>query len=71
MRLYRITIHDPDWGLVFEWHRNKADAQRRMKELNGERAEHMPECDLEAMTVPTDKDGLVAFLNVHAGAGNG
>lgn len=67
MKLYRVKLSDPGAGQVIEWFGNKRDADRRLRQWqreNGVGHGGFPE-GVEPTEVPTDKAGLVRWLNAN------
>jgi hypothetical protein len=63
MKLYKITATDPDEGVMLTWAGTQADAKRIRKEQGG--------VSIDEVDVPTDKPGLLAWLNAHFDRDNG
>lgn len=72
MQVYRMEYHDPDDGSLLEWHSAKKDAVRRLKYLQWKRGTSPagPE-GIEKVYIPTDKDGLIRWLNFNLSTDNG
>lgn len=71
MKLYRHTMHDADEGTLFSWHASKADAMRAKREFEARRGESCDAGQVEAVDVPTDKRGLLSWLNSNCNSDNG
>lgn len=72
MKLYRVNLGDRDIGRLVEWFGNKVDAERRLRHWqreNGTDNGGFPE-SIEAVSVPTDKAGLIRWLNANLGTDN-
>lgn len=70
MKLYKITYWDVNEGTCIEWAGTIEAAKRRVKDL---KADLTPEADPEwkPHDVPTDKDGLLAWLGLYCNRENG
>ena len=67
MKVYKVEWRRGD-GVVFEWFATKAEAKqaiREIKDAKGEDAEVFDEPSL--YDIPTDKKGLVRWLNLWHG----
>lgn len=68
MKIWRCTFHgDPYLGTMLSWHRSKRDAMNGRLEL----AEDVTSVEVDAVEIPTDKSGLVAWLNHNFNTDNG
>jgi len=64
MKVYRVQYQNYDkWVCV--WFANKAEAKKFIKELTG--TGYVPLLEPESRVIPTDKKGLVQWLNWHGG----
>lgn len=72
MKIYRITLSTGDEGIVQAWAGSKDEAKRKLREMKGnyEQADQMTG-DIEAMDIPTDKAGLLSWLNAYFDRDNG
>jgi hypothetical protein len=72
MVVYRMDFSDPDNGSHVEWHSAKADAVRQLKHLQEQRGccAMGPE-GVSRVYIPTDKYGLIRWLNCHLHKDNG
>ncbi len=71
MKIYRCTVSDDQDGTFLSWHFNKADAARHLRKAL---QKDTVEPTLSAVTVvdiPTDKAGLIAWLNLYFSTDNG
>ena len=72
MKLYRCTKNDAGIGTLLSWHASKraadAELRRHQRERNGQACG--PEC-VDEVIVPTDKAGLLVWLNTHVDVDNG
>ncbi len=66
MRLYRCNSYEKDAGTVVSWHGSKAEAERELRHFQKERGSEAvgPE-SIEPTDIPTDKAGLLHWLNVN------
>lgn len=68
MKIWRCSFHgDPDLGNTQSWHPSKAAAMAARREL----AEKPASCEIESVDIPTDKAGLIGWLNDHFNTDNG
>lgn len=70
MKLHKLTYDDRDHGLCLEWFTRVSDAYLRIKELQGELG-YTPNHTITPMEIPTDKNGLMNWLNEHFTRDNG
>jgi hypothetical protein len=73
MKVWNLSYHAADIGTMQEWYGSKAAALKRRAELR--RASDDPD-DLEPiavsqLSIPTNKAGLLAWLNKHVDTENG
>ena len=64
MKLYRIQAAHDDEGTIYAWAGTQADAKKAAKVMNDEH--HFKLRDdptIEVVEVPTDKKGLLRWLN--------
>lgn len=70
MRVYRVATWDSmDEHIGFAHYRNKREAQRHVSEVNRANRDPSEEpryCHIEAHDIPTDKDGLIRWLDIYA-----
>lgn len=75
MKIYRVSFHDSGLGTLLTWHTNKRAAVRDLREKQREAREAGNEPqgveDVEPVDVPTDRAGLVSWLNTHFNTDNG
>lgn len=70
MKLIRLSWHDKDEGTCYEWHSSKDAASKARTQKRNKY--HEPKLgEIESVEVPTDKTGLVAWLNRHFIRDNG
>jgi hypothetical protein len=67
MQLYRIG-YNTEFGPRIAWRGTQADARKAEKDLEEQFGRHEVE-KFEAVNVPTDKAGLLDFLNENAKIG--
>lgn len=72
MKIYRCTKNDADMGSLLSWHSSKREAEAKLKRHQRERGETAcgPEC-VEAEDIPTDRAGLIGWLNRNFDTNNG
>jgi hypothetical protein len=74
MKLYRVTCHHPDMGLMVAWAATKAAAIQAAHDLEQECEGTDGEAgsaDWERVEVPTTKQALVGWLNTNLCLDNG
>jgi hypothetical protein len=72
MKIYRCNKFDADLGAMLSWHASGRAAQAELRRFQKERNE--PPCGpegVEAVDVPTDRAGLLEWLNREFNADNG
>lgn len=69
MKLYRAAIYDKDGGTILSWFSNRAEAERWVKTEQPTPA-HGP-FGVEPVEVPTDRAGLLGWLNANMTTDNG
>lgn len=70
MKIYRAVYWDRDLGQLFSWHSNKADAQRWVRQMLESGPSQGP-AEAEAIDIPTDRKGLLEWLNANLQSDNG
>lgn len=72
MKLYRCMKNDAGLGTMLSWHANKQEAEAELRRHQKERGDTAsgPEA-VEAVDVPTDKAGLLQWLNSNLSSDNG
>lgn len=74
MKIYRCDFAEGgnDRGNLVSWHPSKQEADKNLRKLQKERGEDAdgPE-GVEAVEIPTDKAGLLGWLNQHFTTDNG
>jgi hypothetical protein len=72
MKLYRLTIYDDDCGSMLSWHASKNAARAALRKAIKDRAKPKTILDvIEDFYIPTDKAGLLSWLNTHVTLDNG
>lgn len=76
MRLYRCDFEDADRGRLVSWHANKVEAQRTLRMLQATARENgqLTGIGIELVApvdIPTDKAGLLGWLNRNFDTDNG
>jgi hypothetical protein len=66
MKVYRLSIQDTDLGTMLEWHPSKRAAQKARSDL-----EPGTSAEIEPIDVPTDRAGLLKWLNDNFTSDNG
>ena len=69
MKVYKVEWRRGD-GIVFEWFTTKAEAKQVIREVKDARGDDaLFKSEPELRVIPTDKKGLVRWLNIwHGGA---
>ena len=72
MKLYRCMIYDAARGTLFSWHSSRREAEQILRREQRARGEEAcgPE-GVNAVEIPTDRAGLLAWLNAHFNSDNG
>lgn len=76
MKLYRVTWHDRDNGRLYAWIGTQREAHATLREIwdnyEGERADALNDPPvIEPVEIPTDKAGLLSWLNNNFTSDNG
>jgi hypothetical protein len=71
VKVYRLTFHAADEGAMLSWHSSKRDAERALRERRQEFGEAQGPDDIEAIDIPTDRAGLLTWLNREVTLDNG
>ena len=69
MKIYKVTHNDQNIGTVLSWHSNKADAEKLVRELNHSMEFSSPYVNI--VEFPTDKAGIIKWLNAYFNTDNG
>jgi hypothetical protein len=68
MNIWRATIHDPDQGMLQVWAGSQREVRRlALKAADGDRDAITL---VELVNIPTDRRGLIAWLNLYVGTDN-
>lgn len=70
MKLYQLIWQDQDIGTRCAWAGSKAEAKARAREIRDDGAAR-GDIDIGQIDIPTDKAGLLAWLNAHLATDNG
>lgn len=73
MKIYRCDFYDPDEGACVSWHASEAEALgelRRQQRARGTSRATGPE-GVTRQIIPTDRAGLIDWLNSHFTRDNG
>lgn len=66
MRVWKATFDDPDMGIMVCWGATRRLAEAQAESLLGVvPGEPIGEIDVEPVDIPTDKGGLIEWLNLH------
>jgi hypothetical protein len=81
MKIYRASWQDSSLGQCLSWHRNKADAERALRNAIKEmQSADLPDSEtitdgepkrIDLVNIPTDRKGLCDWLNLHFTQDNG
>jgi hypothetical protein len=72
MRVYQLTLYDQDCGALLSWHPSMDAAKAALRVGISERGEKKTVLDtIEPHDIPTDKAGLLRWLNQHFKTNNG
>jgi hypothetical protein len=70
MRLYKVSYLDINAGMVTAWAGTQLDAKAVQKDMRARRV-GADEPKIEEIDFPTDKPGLLAYINEHFVRDNG
>lgn len=70
MKVYKLTHFEPSDGSLLSWHGSKADAAKACVAIRKERG-HDAEFSVTPHDIPTDRAGLIDWLNTHVTTDNG
>lgn len=70
MKIYRATYWDRDLGQMLSWHSNKSSAKIWVSEMLENGPSQGP-YGFELWDIPTDKKGLIDWLNANLKSDNG
>jgi hypothetical protein len=72
MKLYRLYWQDMNNGTLQSWHPSKRDAEKaHTKELRESSKAAAGPSGIDAIDIPTDKAGLLVWLNTYFVSDNG
>lgn len=71
MKIYRACFHDADEGTCVSWHASKREAERALRELQAGRETPQGVEDVARIDLPTDRAGLLSWLNRNLNHDNG
>lgn len=72
MKVYRCICHDGEYGNIVTWHASKRKARWELRQWERHRGARATEPEgVERIDIPTDKRGLLEWLNKHFDRGNG
>jgi hypothetical protein len=69
VKIYRCNFHDTGEGVLVSWHGSKREAEKALRDLqraareNGD-GQQGPD-HVKAVDLPTDKSGLLSWLNAY------
>lgn len=69
MKIYRVRLNHDTHGQLYSWHPNKKDATKEARVCAQDEANDSIEVQL--IEFPTDKKGLIEWLNIHLQTDNG
>lgn len=72
MKIYRCLVYDAQLGALLSWHATRQEAERELLKSQQERGGDAqgPE-GVRLMHIPTDKAGLIGWLNAYFKTDNG
>lgn len=70
MKIYRCTIYDAHEGAMLSWHASRREAEQALRSEQRERDEPVVG-SVDAIDFPTDRAGLLSWLNAHFDRDNG
>lgn len=72
MKVWRLGYHDRDMGRMLQWHPSRAEAVKAAHVVIDEGPDYsMKDMDIDLVNIPTDKTGLLNWLNAHFDTDNG
>lgn len=72
MKIWRLDISDPYEGTIVSWHSSKRKAKAECARLRHELGSDMVFIqDVRPVEIPTNRSGLVHWLNKHFNRDNG
>jgi hypothetical protein len=72
MKVIRLSYWDSDNGCCLSWHRNKSEAEKHLSHLSEDgRLNGDGPTTIKTVEIPTDKDGLIDWLNANFDTDNG
>lgn len=63
MKIYRCNKSDRDEGTVVSWHSSKREAEKELREYQSNFFYAAPNESVTCVEIPTDKAGLIRWLN--------
>lgn len=73
MRIWRCNCYDANLGTLVSWHASRKAATQTLRTFQEERGDQQrtgPE-GIDEVEIPTDKKGLLKWLNAHFNTDNG
>ncbi len=71
MKIYRCAFHDASLGLMLTWHSSRRQAEHELRRLQSQRDAPSGVEAVELVEIPTDRNGLLSWLNRNFGSDNG
>lgn len=75
MKLYCVRFYDAQRGQLLSWHASKSEAERTLRLLQATARENgngsVGPDEVEPMDIPTDRAGLLSWLNLNFDTSNG
>lgn len=65
MKIYRLAFHSRHEGLMLSWHTSKAGAAAARRALGRDLGHPQGVDEITEIHVPTDREGLVGWLNAN------
>jgi hypothetical protein len=69
--IYKFTYTHPDLAHVVEWYGTKREAEAALMAFKEEEGTEQELAEIEKVDIPTDKKGLLAWLNLYFTSDNG
>lgn len=71
MKVYRVRYQDRDEGGVVSWHGNMKSAREALRNANNGTPDGIEPTDISHIDIPTDRIGLLSWLNRNMKRDNG
>jgi hypothetical protein len=71
VKIYRTAFHDADEGTILSWHSSRREAEKALRELQAGRDRPQGVEEVEQVILPTDRAGMLRWLNARFDRDNG